>query len=141
MNSRFCTVARIYTIINGLSFIEYLVEAANHKALGASSLLVIKLRSSFNALRVKSKSFVLFIEQEMRIEVILALTDCGMSLGLLWQFFLGALFGPWQTVVLVETVKVWLTTNMIMLRIALKTCFQNLVNLFEEIYYCLAIST
>lgn len=62
----------------------------------------------------------------------LALTDCGMSLGLLWLFLLGALFGPWQTVVLLETVKVQLTTNMIMLRIALKTCFQDLVNLFEK---------
>lgn len=94
VNSRFCIVSRIYTITNSLSFIEYLVEPANHKGQGASPLLVIKLCSGFNALRVNSKSFVLFIEQEMRIEVILVLTDCGMSLGLLWLVFLRSIVWP-----------------------------------------------
>lgn len=70
MNHRFCIVARIYTIIYGLPFIECLVKVANHKGLGAFPFLALKLSSSFNALRVKSKSFGLFIEQERRLQVL-----------------------------------------------------------------------
>lgn len=108
MNNRFRSVTRMYTIINGLSFIKSLGKVANHEALGAFPSM--KLSSSFTALRVNSKSTVLFIEQERRIKVFIAFTDCNMSLGLLELFIQGAPFGSYQAVVLVETVKVQLTT-------------------------------
>ena len=112
MNNRFCGVTRMYTIINGLSFIESLGKVANHKALGAFPSM--KLSSSFTALRGNSKSIVLFIEQERRIKAFIAFTDCDTSrpssLGLLELFIQGAPFGSYQAVVLVETVKVQLTT-------------------------------
>lgn len=78
------------------------------------------------------------IEQERTIDLFLALTDCDPSPVLLGLLILGALFGPWQVAVSVETIKI--THNMVTLRTAMKTFhFQNLDNLFEESHYCLEI--
>lgn len=129
-------VARIYALINGLSFSESLVKAASHKVLRAFSVLVIKLSRSFNALSVTSKSFVHFIEQERKTEVFWALTDCDLSLGLPGLFILAALFGP-SRICLRENSKSTINHNTVMLRPAMKIFhFQNWVNLFEEIHYC-----
>ena len=87
---------------------------------------------------MKSKSFLLLIGQERKIDIFLALTGCDPSSVLLGLLILGALFGPWQVAVLVETIKI--NHNMVTLRTAMKIFhFQNLVNLFEEIHYCLEI--
>lgn len=78
------------------------------------------------------------IEQERKTDIFLALTDCDPSPVLPGLLILGALFGPWQVAVLVETIKI--THNMVTLRTAMKTFhFQNLDNLYEEIHYCLEI--
>jgi hypothetical protein len=96
------------------------------------------LNRSFDAFSVKAKSFVFLIERERKIDLFLALTDCDPSPVLLGLLILGALFGPWQVAVSVETIKI--THNMVTLRTAMKTFhFQNLDNLFEEIHYCLEI--
>lgn len=78
------------------------------------------------------------IEQERKIDIFLALTDCDPFPVLPGLLILGALFGPWQVAVLVETIKI--THNMVTLRTAMKIFhFQNLDNLYEEIHYCLEI--
>lgn len=95
MNNRFCIVTRMYTIISGLSFIESLGKVANHKALGTFPSM--KLSRILNALRVNSKSVVFFIEQERRIEVFLAFTDCK--------------YVPWSPRVVYPRSSVWLLAD------------------------------